>query len=192
MMQVFKLVHIAHRLDRIAILPDLEPIHIDGGSAIPYRQFFDLDSFSFASAVKITEWSQVKLQSSNELSQNETLSCWGSRGSTNGLDARYRIEMTYVAFPEELVHFSRLRHAIGFAAIEILAAFDSKPRLQVNESTDDPNFLCFAHLFYETDFQFVNGVVDDQYSIEELAPNGAIWHGQYTFEFQIYLPAKLQ
>lgn len=187
LLEAFKLVHLGHRLDRTAILPDLTAVHAEGTNT-PFSSFYDLAPFSDAANVTVTEWSKVKMQKIDG-PVAESLSCWGNRPYPEWDPlAEYKIRTTFWPPPKQLTVQAYDSRALSFPAIEVLVSSDQTEYLQsvqqeVIGSTatlpdiPDQQVLCISNLFYvKNAVRFVHGQVDGRYTIEELDPTDPIWH----------------
>ncbi|BGP20070.1 hypothetical protein JCM10213v2_008205 [Rhodosporidiobolus nylandii] len=182
LLELFKLVHVAQRLDRAAIIPELKATHSEGGD-VPASEFFDLRSFGYYSNVSMVQWHDVKIPDITG-TQQEVLSCWGWRDE-RPLE-RYNIKTHFWPFPGQLQVPSSIETSITFPGIEVLASQDNTPWLTETAQrffagTDnappfpDQQLMCFENLFYVPTVKFVEGNVDQSYTIEELRPDGPVW-----------------
>ncbi|BGP43443.1 hypothetical protein JCM10449v2_007478 [Rhodotorula kratochvilovae] len=182
LIELFKLVHVAQRLDRAAIITELKAEHSEGGD-VPMSDFFDLKSFAYYTNVSMVEWREVKIPDITG-TQAEALSCWGWRDE-RPLE-RYNIKTSFWPFPGQLQVPSSIETSITFPGIEVLASQDNTPWLR--ETADrfyggvdnapafpDQQLLCFENLFYVPSVKFVAGQLDTSYTIEELRPDGPVW-----------------
>ncbi|GAA5907252.1 O-fucosyltransferase family protein [Sporobolomyces salmoneus] len=185
LIEMLKVVHVAQRLDRTAILTDLAAVHSEGGDR-PLDEFFDMKSFAYYSNASVVSWNDVKLVDTIG-TQREKLSCWGARdqGETEPL-SRYNIETNFWPYPEEYRVQSSIENSITFPNIELLELNDQTPWLtQFAQSTfgsidsappfPDPNLLCLENTFYVPNIQTSEGTPDYTHSIEELSHEGPIW-----------------
>ncbi|GAA5998968.1 O-fucosyltransferase family protein [Rhodotorula paludigena] len=183
LLELFKLVHVAQRLDRAAILPELKATHSEGGD-VPLSDFFDLKSFAYYANVSMVQWRDVKIPDITG-TQAESLSCWGWRDE-RPLE-RYNIKTSFWPFPGQLQVPSSIETSITFPGIEVLASQDNTPWLR--ETADrfyggvdnapafpDQQLMCFENLFYVPTVKFVEGQLDTSYTIEELRPDGPVWN----------------
>ncbi|GAA5904565.1 hypothetical protein JCM5296_005236, partial [Sporobolomyces johnsonii] len=182
LIELFKLIHVARRLDRAAILTELKAVHSEGGDK-PLSAFFDLDSFAYYSNVSIVRWQDVKIPDAVG-TQPEVLSCWGWRDE-RALE-RYNVKTHFWPFPGQLQVPSSIETSITFPGIEVLASQDNTPWLMdfANRSFGsienappfpDQQLMCFENLFYVPSVKFVAGQLDKSYTIEELRPDGPVW-----------------
>ncbi|GAA5865557.1 hypothetical protein JCM1840_001441 [Sporobolomyces johnsonii] len=184
LMELFKLVHVAQRLNRVAVLPDLRAAHHEDGFA-SYSSFFNLDAFSHYTNVSLAEWSDLKTADSLNTTEPEVLACWGWQ-DRHALD-RYNVRPWFWPYPGQLVVSSAVDKSITFPGIEVLASQDNSAWLNetaarifgsVEKSPapfPDQQLLCFEHLFYVPSVKFVEGQLDTSYTIEELRPDGPVW-----------------
>ncbi|GAA5864144.1 hypothetical protein JCM8547_005151 [Rhodosporidiobolus lusitaniae] len=188
LIELFKLVHVAQRLDRDAILTELKATHSEG-SDVPLSDFFDLSSFSYYSNVSMVRWQDVKIPDITG-TQQEVLSCWGWRDE-RPLE-RYNIKTHFWPFPGQLQVPSSIETSITFPGIEVLSSQDNTPWLTETANRffagvenappfPDKQLMCFENLFYVPSVKFVEGQMDTSYTIEELRPDGPVWArvGQY-------------
>ncbi|GAA5821108.1 hypothetical protein JCM11251_001968 [Rhodosporidiobolus azoricus] len=182
LIELFKLVHVAQRLDRDAILTELKATHSEGGD-VPITDFFDLKSFSYYSNVSMVRWQDVKIPDITG-TQSEVLSCWGWRDE-RPLE-RYNIKTHFWPFPGQLQVPSSIETSITFPGIEVLSSQDNTPWLTETANRffagvenappfPDQQLMCFENLFYVPSVKFVEGSVDKSYTIEELRPDGPVW-----------------
>ncbi|GAA5971420.1 hypothetical protein JCM3765_001426 [Sporobolomyces pararoseus] len=185
LIEMFKVVHVAQRLDRTAILTDLSAVHSEGGDR-PLDEFFDLKSFAYYSNASIVSWNDVKLVDTIG-TQQEKLSCWGAR--ENGEDEplkRYNIKTDFWPYPEEYRVMSSIENSITFPSIELLESKDQTPWLnnyaqntfgsiEKAPAFPDPNLLCLENTFYVPNIRTFDGAPDYKHSIEELSHEGPIW-----------------
>ncbi|KAK4046915.1 hypothetical protein OIO90_006397 [Microbotryomycetes sp. JL221] len=182
LIELFKLVHLGQRLDRTAILPELKAVHAEGGD-VPVSTFFDLQRFNHYSNVSMVEWKDVKIGDMAG-TQKETLSCWGWRDQSP-LE-RYNIKTWYWPPPGQLTVPSSIETSMTFPAIEVLSSKDNSDWLQetakryfgsMENAPDVPDkqLLCFENLFYVPSVKFVEGSVDQTYTIEEMSPQDPVW-----------------
>ncbi|GAA6037647.1 hypothetical protein JCM8097_006160 [Rhodosporidiobolus ruineniae] len=182
LIELFKLIHVAQRLDRAAILTELKAVHSEGGD-VPLSDFFDLTAFSYYSNVSMVRWQDVKIPDITG-TQKEVLSCWGWRDE-RPLE-RYNIETKFWPFPGQLQVPSSIETSITFPGIEVLASQDNTPWLTETANRffagvenappfPDQQLMCFENLFYVPSVKFVEGQVDQSYTIEELRPDGPVW-----------------
>ncbi|GAA5875116.1 hypothetical protein JCM16303_005015 [Sporobolomyces ruberrimus] len=185
LIEMFKLVHVAQRLDRTAILTDLAAVHSEGGDR-PLDEFFDIKSFAYYSNASVLSWNDVKLVDTIG-TQPELLSCWGARekGEDEPL-ARYNIKTDFWPFPEEYRVMSSIENSITFPNIELLNSRDQTPWLtEFSQKTfgsvqqappfPDPNLLCLENTFYVPNIRTFDGAPDYKHPIEELSHEGPIW-----------------
>lgn len=185
LIEMFKVVHVAQRLDRTAILTDLAAVHSEGGDR-PLDEFFDLKAFAYYSNASVVSWNDVKLVDTVG-TQPEHLSCWGAReqGEDEPLK-RYNIKTDFWPYPEEYRVMSSIENSITFPNIELLESNDQTPWLtDFARSTfgtidkapafPDPNLLCLENTFYVPNIRNFDGAPDYKHSIEELSHEGPIW-----------------
>ncbi|BGP10632.1 hypothetical protein JCM10049v2_006524 [Rhodotorula toruloides] len=85
MIGIQKLLYFAKLTNRVAIIPTLWPIHIDGAQPANISDFYDLDRFWHESHIAAVEMSRIKAPDlSGSLPQNENLSCWSIQEATVG------------------------------------------------------------------------------------------------------------
>ncbi|GAA5969061.1 hypothetical protein JCM21900_005771 [Sporobolomyces salmonicolor] len=165
LIELFKLIHVAQRLDRAAILTELKAVHSEGGET-PLS---------------------ASLKPSSTLTlgtQPEVLSCWGWRDE-RALE-RYNVKTHFRPFPGQLQVPSSTETSITFPRIEVLASQDNTAYLtdfanrsfgSIENAPPFPNqqLMCFENLFYVPSVRFVEGQLDTSYTIEELRPDGPVW-----------------
>ncbi|KPV73445.1 uncharacterized protein RHOBADRAFT_55183 [Rhodotorula graminis WP1] len=182
LIELFKLVHVAQRLDRAAILTELKATHSEGGD-VPLSDFFDLAPFAYYANVSMVQWHDVKIPDVTG-TQSESLSCWGW-GDERPLE-RYNVKTHFWPFPGQLQIPSSIETSITFPGIEVLASQDNSPWLRDTvekkygsldkaPAFPDQQLLCFENLFYVQNVKFVKGTPDTTYAIEELRPDGPVW-----------------
>ncbi|GAA5988093.1 hypothetical protein JCM11641_000901 [Rhodosporidiobolus odoratus] len=182
LLELFKLVHVAQRLDRAAILPELKATHSEGGDVL-LSEFFDLKSFGYYSNISMVQWQDVKIPDITG-TQSEVLSCWGWRDE-RPLE-RYNVKTHFWPFPGQLQVPSSIETSITFPGIEVLSSQDNTPWLIETANRffagtehappfPDQQLMCFENLFYVPTVKFVEGSVDKTYTIEELRPDGPVW-----------------
>ncbi|GAA6008208.1 hypothetical protein JCM10207_000039 [Rhodosporidiobolus poonsookiae] len=182
LIELFKLIHVAQRLDRAAILPELKATHSEGGD-VALSDFFDLKSFAYYANTSMVQWHDVKIPDITG-TQSEVLSCWGWRDE-RPLE-RYNIKTHFWPFPGQLQVPSSIETSITFPGIEVLASQDNSPWLTETANRffagvenappfPDQQLMCFENLFYVPSVKFVEGTVDKSYTIEELRPDGPVW-----------------
>ncbi|GAA6052624.1 hypothetical protein JCM3770_006408 [Rhodotorula araucariae] len=182
LIELFKLVHIAQRLDRAAILTELKAEHSEGGD-VPLSDFFDLKSFVYYSNVSMVEWREVKIPDITG-TQVESLSCWGWKDERPL--RRYNIQTHFWPFPGQLQVPSSIETSITFPGIEVLASQDNTPWLRETAvrlhgsienapAFPDQQLMCFENLFFVPSIKFVKGQPDTSYTLEELRPDGPVW-----------------
>ncbi|BGP00644.1 hypothetical protein NBRC10513v2_006443 [Rhodotorula toruloides] len=85
MIGIQKLLYFAKLTNRVAIIPTLWPIHIDGAQPANISDFYDLDRFWHESHIAAVEMSRVKAPDfAGSLPQNENISCWSIQEATVG------------------------------------------------------------------------------------------------------------
>ncbi|GAA6059549.1 hypothetical protein JCM10212_000605 [Sporobolomyces blumeae] len=185
LIELFKVVHVAQRLDRTAILTDLSAVHSEGGDR-PLAEFFDMKTFAARSNASLVSWNDVKLVDKIG-TQPERLSCWGARneGEEEPL-ARYNIKTDFWPFPEEFRVVSSIENSITFPNIELLNEKDNTPWLtqfanaafgsvEKTPAFPDPQVLCLENTFYVPNIRTFDGAPDYKHPIEELSHEGPIW-----------------
>ncbi|GAA5844319.1 hypothetical protein JCM9279_001767 [Rhodotorula babjevae] len=183
LIELFKLVHVAQRLDRAAILTELKATHAEGGD-VPLSDFFDLAPFAYYANVSMVQWHDVKIPDVTG-TRSESLSCWGW-GDERPLEERYNIKTHFWPFPGQLQIPSSIETSITFPGIEVLASQDNSPWLRDTvekkygsldkaPAFPDQQLMCFENLFYVQNVKFVKGQPDTTYAIEELRPDGPVW-----------------
>ncbi|GAA6060699.1 hypothetical protein JCM10212_005081 [Sporobolomyces blumeae] len=184
---MFKLVHVAQRLDREVILPDLHAEHNEGSEA-RYSEFFDLTFLSEKTGVSMAEWRDLKTLKNDSTTDTtrEDLSCWGMAWPTRPL-LPYDTHIYYWPYPTALRANYTVEASITFPGIEVLNAQDNTAFLNETalerfgpDATDVPEYpnthlLCFQNLFYASSVKFVEGHLDRSVNIEELRADGPVW-----------------
>ncbi|GAA6004450.1 uncharacterized protein JCM10292_007075 [Rhodotorula paludigena] len=176
-----RLVTLAKRLDRTAILADMPPIHGEGSTA-RLSYFFDLDRLSSLTNISIAELSDAKTKDST-LANVESLSCWGPVGHHHPLHADHSIKTDFWPFPANLGH----GHTTTFQAIEIIQAEDQTPWLEAHAQTAYPDskarppfptpaVFCLHNTYYVQDYLFQNGrSLPGSLLLEGLPSHGPEW-----------------
>lgn len=201
--EMFKLVHLAHRLNRVAILyvpsrstymssrptdteadprPELKAVHSEGGDIL-FSEVFDLVAFSDNANVSAIEWKDIKHHDTPG-TEREKLSCWGWRDPRPL--ARYNVHTDFWPYPGQLTVPSSIESSMTFPAIEVLVSQPQTKWLTAKSKEyfgsvekapafPDSQLLCFENLFYVPSLKFVQGAVDRTFSIEELSPQDPVW-----------------
>ncbi|SCZ89830.1 BZ3500_MvSof-1268-A1-R1_Chr1-3g01604 [Microbotryum saponariae] len=182
LMEILKLVHLGQLLNRDVILSELMATH-EHAPNVGYSKFFDLDLFSFLTNVSIMEWQEVKIPLETGTSP-EKLSCWGWQD--NAPLKGYNVQTFFWPPPGQLTVPSSIQTSMSFPAMEVLASQSNRKWLDESaqriyggwENAPDPpdtKLMCFENLFYVPSIHFVEGAVDQSYTIEELSPNDPVW-----------------
>ncbi|GAA5841812.1 hypothetical protein JCM3766R1_005577 [Sporobolomyces carnicolor] len=185
LLSAFKLVYLAKRLGREAILPDLEPNH-DEGDYGRFSEFFDLGYWSKQTSVGIAEWRDVKTLNTSRSTVHEQIGCWGDGGNEAPV-VRYDVETRFWPVPSELRTKFGIEPTLTYSGVEVIdsdnktvtAWLDSKVRqwfgsTEVAPRLPDRHLLCFQNLFYAseqnlTSLKWVEGEKGSSVEVEGLA-----------------------
>ncbi|GAA6013732.1 hypothetical protein JCM11491_005078 [Sporobolomyces phaffii] len=196
LLSTFKLIYMAGRLGREAILPDLEPNHGEGEYA-RYSDFFDLDYLSTQTKVGLAEWRELKSTDSTtspvSIARHERLGCWGEVHGTHEPLVRYDTETSFWPVPPALRTTFGVEPTTTYAGIEAVMAYDSNVTAWLDsrisqwfETVDRapplPNrhLACFDNLFYTSaanlsSYKFVEGEKGATVEVEGLERDSPVW-----------------
>ncbi|GAA5958336.1 hypothetical protein JCM3765_004797 [Sporobolomyces pararoseus] len=197
LLSMFKLVYLAKRLGRQAILPDLEPNHGEGGYA-RFSEFYDLDYFSKQTRVGIAEWKDLKTLNTSKSTEWEEIGCWGEGGNFRPV-SRYNTQTTLWPIPIHLRTKFGIEPTTTYSGIQTIDSNNRSVSDWINSKVTqwfktvenapplpDRHLLCFQNLFYTsernlTSYKFIEGKKGDTVEVEGLEKNGEVWLkvGQY-------------
>ncbi|SCV68250.1 BQ2448_371 [Microbotryum intermedium] len=172
---VWKIVHLAQLLDRVAIL---------AGSNPPFSEFYDLDRFVQSTNIAILEWAEIKLPHHSG-GLKEKLSCWGQEARNRDI-AGYDIDVTYWPAPKDLFMTTRAGQVLNFAALQVLATRNHSEWLdQIAQESwggvDEPPFrpdnqvFCIDDMYSVYPVHFMDSKLDAVQTIESLTSHDPVW-----------------